>query len=101
MNRYTITRYTITQPLTLPQQADPKKADLSFSELKKRDFRAMGGDKGDLEFQGYTIENGTTTLYKPVLVTSLQLSPEDAYETAQEVLLNNYQSVGIECVEHS
>lgn len=65
--------------------------------------RVIGGDLGDLEFYGYTLDRDkeTTTLYGPVLVTQRKLSKKDANQIAYDVLMESYASIGIETVEHS
>ncbi len=93
-------KYTVGK-LTLPEQAEPLSADLSLSEVRKSDHRTIGGDKGDLWFNGYSLENGETVLYEPVLVTSLELNPDEAQDFAEEILQASYDSIGIETVEHS
>lgn len=90
-------RYSINHELSLPAEANPRYRDLAMRE----EIRTIGGDKGDLEFQGYTIEDGKTILYLPVLVTTLELNEDEAYEIAQTVLLESFESIGVETVEHS
>lgn len=93
-------KYTVGK-LTLPEQAEPLYADLSLSEVRGDGHRTIGGDKGDLWFDGYTLENGETVLYKPVLVTIHELSDDEVQDVAQEILQASYDSIGIETVEHS
>ena len=83
----------------VPGLADKKKQDLSISEL---DGRTIGGDKGDLEFQGYTLceETNRTILHKPVLYSRDGLTYDEARQIAQEILDFSFDSIGIETVEH-
>lgn len=92
-------KYTVGK-LTLSEQAEPLYADLSLSEVRKSDHRTIGGDKGDLWFDGYTLENGETVLYKPVLVTIHELNDDEVQDMAQEILQASFNSIGIETVEH-
>ena len=89
-------KYTVGK-LTLPEAANPRFADLSLSE----DHRIIGGDKGDLCFNGYTVEGDETILYQPVLVTSLELNDDEVQDIAEEILQASFNSIGIETVEHS
>lgn len=96
-------RYNIDIPLTLPEPANPRFADLTAKE-SDRGGRIIGGDHGDLRFNGYVVEDGTTTLADPVLLTGLDCdddTPEELHAMADEILKFSYASIGIECVEHS
>ena len=94
--------YFLESELSLPALANPKFKDLSFTEVTKRDCRVIGGDKGDLEFKGYELEDGKTFLYKPVVVTTLEgLTDDQVFDVANEILMFSYESIGAECVEHS
>ena len=93
-------KYTVGK-LSLPEQAEPLFADLSLSEVRKSDHRTIGGDKGDLWFCGYTLENGETVLYEPVLVTIHELNDDEVQDMAEEILQASYESIGVETVEHS
>lgn len=95
-----IKTYQITEELSIPEEANRRYASMTRSEYNS-EGRHIGGDKGDLFFQGYTVEDGKTVLTCPVLRTADILSPQDAYETAKEVLMASYDSVGVETVEHS
>lgn len=92
--------YAVVGELTIPALANPRYADLALNEL---DGRVIGGDKGDLSFRGYTVEekHSLTVLYRPILHTSLVLSPEEVFEIAQEILMYSYDSIGVETVEHN
>lgn len=98
-------KYPVTDELSLPELADPKWADLSLTEVTKYDgYRTIGGDKGDLRFEGYILDedDGRTIVYKPVLLTGLEgLTPDEVNDIAREILEFSYESVGIECVEHN
>ena len=95
--------YKINKILSLPGLADKKYKDLSNYELKRRGFRVIGGDLGDLQFSGYTLdkENNRTILNDPYLVTSCEFSEERQYEVAQDILMNSFESIGLETLEHS
>ena len=93
-------KYTVGK-LSLPEYAEPMFADLSLSEVRKSDHRTIGGDKGDLWFNGYTLENGETVLYEPVLVSILDLNDDEVQDIAEAILQESFNSIGIETVEHS
>lgn len=99
-NRYNLEELGLPK-LSLPVAANPKFASLSFSELNKRGCRIIGGDLGDLEFNGYTIENGETILDRPVLVTMLDLDNDEIEDISNGILQFSFESIGIETVEHS
>jgi hypothetical protein len=83
----------------VPGLANKKFQDLSSSEL---DGRTIGGDKGDLEFRGYTLceERNRTILHKPVLYARDGLTYDEAKELAQEILDFSFEAIGLETVEH-
>lgn len=93
--------------LTLDAEANPRFAELSLSEIRRRDKngwprgRCIGGDKGDLYFDGYTVADGQTKLYQPALETNLELTEDEAHDIATEVLQASFASIGIETVEHA
>ena len=91
--------YRPTQPISLDGEANPRNADLTSSEVK-RGYRTIGGDKGDLHFKGYTLEDGRTTLYQPWITTTLEdLTEDEVNEIAQEILDFSFDSIGFESVE--
>lgn len=92
--------YIISRELSLPVEASRKHTDLTVKE-SETGGRTIGGDLGDLNFQGYFVEPGKTVLFKPELLTTLELSDDEAYETAREVLFASFESIGAETVEHS
>lgn len=94
-------RYSVNQELSLPEEANPRFSDLSHKE-SEAGGRIIGGDKGDLCFSGYSVENGKTILYDPELLTSFgDLTDDEVNDYANEILMESYQSIGIETVEHS
>jgi hypothetical protein len=86
--------------LIFPWQANKRYESLSYSELK-RGYRLIGGDRGDLRFDGYGVDGEGTELVGVQLVSSLVLTPEDAQEIAVEIVEQAFESIGAECVEHS
>jgi len=95
-------QYNVKEPLQIPARANERYADLSLTELQKRGYRVIGGDRGDLRFEGFTVEDdGKTTLYRPVLHTSFEdLTDDEVQEIAEEVLAEAFDSIGAEAVEH-
>lgn len=86
--------------LSLPALANPKYRDLTAKEFDNCG-RIIGGDKGDVHFKGYTLEDGKTILDAPILLTTLDLNPDEAQNIAEIVLQESFESIGVECVEHS
>lgn len=87
----------LARNISLEGEAPAKYADLSFSEWNRCDYRTIGGDKGDLLFEGYIIRDGRTVLYKPKLRTTLEgLLPDEVDEIAQEILDFSFASIGFE-----
>ena len=79
-----------------------KYSDLSSSESQVG-YRVIGGDKGDLHFKGYTVnqDDNITELYKPVLRTSLDLNSDEAISVANQILSESFSSIGWESIYHS
>lgn len=93
-------KYYPTKPIFLNGLADPKCANLSFSEVSRRGYRTIGGDKGDLHFRGYTLEENRTVLYQPWITTMLEdLTEDEVNQIAQEILDFSFESIGFETVE--
>ena len=100
-------RIKITQELSIPALANKKYQDLSLRELDRNGWRVIGGDQGDLYFKGFTLdeENNKTILYNPHLATELacadELTEDEIYDIAMDILMASYASIGAETVEHS
>lgn len=96
-------RYPLSEDISLPGLANRRFAILSMSEVNRSGCRRIGGDLGDVEFEGFDLdeENNRTVLYNPVLVTTLELTLEEANVVAQDVVNFSFESVGLETVEHS
>jgi hypothetical protein len=95
-------RYAITEPMVLNGLASPRNAELSYYERNKVGCRILGGDKGDLHFDGYTLdeEEGTTTLDSPVLVTHFKgVTEDEAFNIATEIVAQAMDSVGMDAIE--
>lgn len=92
--------YPVTlSPLSIPIEANPRFAEMSSSELRKREHRVIGGDVGDLIFKGYYIENGKTVLIDPVIVTSHKnLDVQEVQDVAQVILSCAFISIGEACL---
>ena len=95
--------YPIAEEISLPGLANRRYAILSITEMDRRGYRVIGGDLGDVRFEGFDLddENGRTVLYNPVLSTTLELSLEEATAVAQNVVMESFESIGLETVEHS
>lgn len=92
-------KYKISKPLFLEEKANQRFSELTWNE-QENGGRVIGGDLGDLWFQGYEIKGNATHLYKPALHTALDLNADDVLSVAWEILMNSYESIGVECVEH-
>lgn len=101
--------YKVVGKLSLPEEANPRydepNPDAPDPNNLRHGFgRVIGGDQGDLLFDGYTIENGETVLYNPHVLTGLDMvdwTDDDLFSLAQEILMTSYDSIGVECVEHN
>ena len=94
------TKYYEIDDLTLEGVPDTQR----YSDLARgEEHRVIGGDKGDLLFSGYSVdeENQVTHVYKPVLRTSFDLNSDQAVEIAFEILMESFSSVGWETLYHS
>lgn len=99
--------YEIGGELSIPELASHREQDISISEWRRAERtshgypRVIGGDRGDLLFKGYTLMGDRTVLDNPALMTMLELTPDEAHEIALEILMESYESIGVECVEHN
>lgn len=94
-------QYQVRTVLYLPEQANTRFSDLNRKEAE-RGYRTIGGDKGDLRFNGFHIEGESTQLDDAILVTDLNyLTDDEVDDIANEILHASYESIGIETVEHS
>lgn len=91
----------VTVELSIPACANPRRGDLSFSELKRSDYRCIGGDLGDLYFKGYDDVGDRTVLRCPFLRTGIDMTQDEVNNVAAAVLAASFASIGTECVEHS
>lgn len=88
--------YHPTVDIFVNGRANPRAADLDFNE----ECRFIGGDKGDLYFDGYEIEDNRTVLYKPRIMTTYDdLTQNEVNEIAQEILDFSFASIGFEAIE--
>jgi len=98
--------YPINNELSLEGEANNRFSCPSGSELDKYHgfSRCIGGDHGDLLFDGFDVENGKTILSNPHVFSFIDLSDatdDEIHDLAMEILLNSFNSIGLECVEHS
>ena len=96
--------YYIETPLTVKGEAPEKHSELTLSEVRWQERnrnpggRIIGGDKADLYFDGYTVKDGYTELYNPVLWTGLQLTDEEVHDIAADIVGQAFESIGFECL---
>ena len=102
--------YPITMTLSLEGVANPRYSDLDQNELKHSDTdrhgwgRVIGGDLGDLYFDGYDVIGGRTYLRSPAVLSNAidhTWTEDEIYNLAVDILSNSFSSIGLECVEHS
>jgi len=93
-------QYKTTRPLTVPGLASRRHEDLTRREYM-RGYRVLGGDRGDLHFQGYTLqpENNQTVLDSPVLLSYDDMTPDEVNDIAEEVLAQAFESIGFDAVQ--
>ena len=100
--------YHLQNPFVIDAAANPRFGTPSITEIKKAEtsnhgfYRVIGGDKGDLLFDGYDVADGKTFLYSPAVQTAYSgLNDEEVVEMAREIFDESFASIGIETVEHS
>lgn len=102
---YTI--HELEAELSVEGEANPRFGDLSTREVDKHHGwgRVIGGDQGDVLFNGYDVEDGRTVLRSPAVLTWLrdeitdEWSEEEWTTFGQEIVDFAYDSIGLECVE--
>ena len=100
-NGDTLYRYPVPVALTLPGEAPERFADLTTTDRKNGGCRVIGGDYGDLWHCGYTAQDGQTTLYQPDLISPhSDLSEDEVIDTATDILLFAFSSIGWDCITH-
>jgi len=111
--------YHLQSAFVIDEAANPRFGTPSTSEVKRAETerhhhgfnRVIGGDRGDLLFDGYEVVDGKTILSNPAVSTNLlfrgdrssELSQGDGTveELAREIFEVAFDSIGIETVEHS
>lgn len=101
-NGMTYYEFDVEQEISLPEEANCRYEDLNMREIDSaHECRVIGGDKGDLHFFGFIVADGKTVLDSPVLFSGYNdLTDEEAFNIAEEILWASYESIGIETVEH-
>ena len=104
--------HSLSEPFVIEEAANPRFGDASIQEVRRSEstplyhgfYRVIGGDAGDLLFDGYSVEKGKTILCNPAVNSNMadeSWSEEDWNNLAREIFNCSYASIGIECVEHS
>lgn len=97
----------IPEPIVINQRANPRYADASSGEIRLSElrdymrgyYRVIGGDNGDILFNGYDVEGDTTIIRGAVLRTTLtDLSHDDIMEIVHEIIDLAISSVGLEAI---
>lgn len=83
-----------------PRQASPSSSELTRMEREGRDYaRVIGGDRGDVLFDGFECDGDRTILDSFTLRTTLQdLTEDEMDEIAAEIVNDAVASVGIEAL---
>jgi len=97
--------YYINSELTLPEKANLRFSDPSTGELDRAEkrggpgIREIGGDRGDVYFDSFSVSKDKTHLHGAVLRTSYEyFTDEEAAEIAQDIVNESYESIGVETV---
>lgn len=94
--------------LSIPVVANKRYADISYREHQKYDgWRTIGGDRADLRFKGFHIEDDKTVLDSPELERAeledfdddAERAVERAEDYAIDILMASFASIGTDCVE--
>lgn len=95
-------------PLLLPGLANPKFArptthEVDTSHTRRNHYRVIGGDLGDLFFDGFELGVDHTLLVNPHLVSvwALESTDDELMRLAEGVLHAAFASIGWECLEHN
>ena len=80
--------YSIKE-LSIDGEANPRFGELSSSEKPKKNghYRVVGGDQGDVYFDGYEVINGKTVLINPELYSGHEDLTEDDEPEPQRITL--------------
>jgi hypothetical protein len=94
--------YPIECPMTFSAEADPRSSDLGIREVDRYNgwSRRIGGDKGDLLFNGYDVVDGETVLRDPAFCTVFDdLTDQEVLDYAHQVVHEAFAAIGTECVQ--
>ena len=98
--------YNVPEPFSVKGKADPRYEDLTLSEARSAErnkrwaSRIIGGDLGDLGFEGYRVHRGRTYLCHPVLLSFLnrRLTRADVVALARQIVAEAMDSIGFEAL---
>lgn len=105
--------HLLQNPFVIDVAANPRFADASLTEIRRSEqkncyhgyYRAIGGYMGDLLFNGYTVEDGRTTLIDPAInwfyTEEQNPTPDELDDLARRIFDESFASIGMEGVEHS
>jgi len=103
--------YHLQNAFVIDEAANPRFGTPGSGEVKRAETddyfhgfnRVIGGDRGDLLFDGYEVVGGKTILSSPAVWSNstLLLSAGEDEELAREIFDASFASIGIETVEHS
>ena len=110
--------YHLKNAFVIDEAANPRFGTPGAGEVKRAETdyfhgfnRIIGGDRGDLLFDGYEVVDGKTILSNPAVSTNLLFRGDRSAvltqgdgtveELAREIFDASFASIGIETVEHS
>ena len=102
MSLYPLDRAFVIDEVAPWRRGEPTTTELRAAEKfpHLRGFnRVIGGDQGDLLFDGYDVDGGRTTLTNPTLSTTHEdLTGDEVFEIARAIFDESYASIGIETI---
>jgi hypothetical protein len=98
----------LAEPFVIDHAASPRFGDPSTTEVRRYEnyghYRCIGGNRGDLYFDGYEVKDGKTILANAAVITffdNADITEDELTDLAREIFDEAFASIGIECVEHS
>lgn len=111
--------HTLQDEFVIETAANPRFGDASTTEVTRSEtvqhlhgyYRCIGGDQGDLLFNGYSIVGGKTVLCDPAVNAfgmgegrfdnGSDWTEDDWMSLARNIFDESFASIGIETVEHN
>ena len=97
--------HPVEREMSIPNEANRRFEDPSSSELTRQERagryapRVIGGDRGDVYFTSYSVEDGKTVLNDCTLFTGLDIeNQEEIDDLADQIICEAYDAIGVDCV---